>query len=322
LRARNFDIISSFRSPLASSEGNATPGLSLLEAARRSGLDIAEAAEPTDKTVELNGLKFHYLDWGNGHLPDLLFLHGTAQQGHSWDFASLALRERFHCMALDQRGHGDSEWDPDGKYGAPIYVPDVEAFVDALGLQNFVLVGHSMGGRNAYTYTSAHGDKVRALIVVDAGPRMEEPGGARVRNFMDGQREFDTYDDLVERVHSYLPGRPIEQLRGSLTHTTRQFPNGKWSWKYDPNIRRPVNGPGDSEEARWDTLSKIACPTLYVIGGDSEMLTPPSIERMLEVIPGSVAETVERAGHLVAGDNPAGFHAAVSPFLASLPPST
>ena len=303
---------------MVSSDGNLTPGLSLLEAARRSGLDIPEAAEPTDKTVELNGLKFHYLDWGNPHLPDLLFLHGTAQQGHSWDFSALALHNRFHCMALDQRGHGDSEWDPDGNYGAPTYVPDVEAFVDTVGLEDFVMVGHSMGGRNAYTYTSGHPDKVRALIVVDAGPRMEEPGGARVRNFMDGQREFDTYEDLVERVHSYLPGRPIEQLRGSLTHTTRQFPNGKWSWKYDPNIRRPVNGPNDSEDVRWEILSKITCPTLYVIGGDSEMLTPPSIKRMLEVIPGSKAETVERAGHLVQGDNPSGFHAAVSPFLEAL----
>jgi pimeloyl-ACP methyl ester carboxylesterase len=180
------------------------------------------------------------------------------------------------------------------------------------------MVGHSMGGRNAYTYTSGHQDKVRALIIVDAGPRMEEPGGARVRNFMAGQAQFDTYEDLVERVHSYLPGRPIEQLRGSLVHTTRQFPNGKWSWKYDPNIRQPVNGPDDSEDARWETLAKITRPTLYVIGGDSEMLTPPSIERMLEVVPGSKAETVEKAGHLVAGDNPAGFHAAVSPFLDSV----
>ncbi|MCH7906057.1 MAG: alpha/beta hydrolase [Chloroflexi bacterium] len=306
---------------MTSSEGNTAPGLSLLEAARRSGLEIAEAAEPDDKNVELNGLQFHYLDWGNEHLPDLLFLHGTAQQGHSWDFASLALRERFHCVALDQRGHGDSAWDPDGRYGTPVYVPDVEAFVDTVGLKDFVLIGHSMGGRNAYTYTADNPDKVRALVVVDAGPRMEEPGGARVRNFMAGQHEFDTYEDLVERVHSYLPFRPIEQLRGSLTHTTRQFPNGKWSWKYDPNIRRPVNAPGDSEEARWNTLSRVSCPTLYVIGGDSEMLTAETIERMLKVVPDSKAETVERAGHLVAGDNPAGFHAAVFPFLSSLPAS-
>ena len=134
---------------MVSSDGNLTPGLSLLEAARRSGLDIPEAAEPTDKTVELNGLKFHYLDWGNPHLPDLLFLHGTAQQGHSWDFSALALHNRFHCMALDQRGHGDSEWDPDGNYGAPTYVPDVEAFVDTVGPEDFVMVGHSMGGRKA-----------------------------------------------------------------------------------------------------------------------------------------------------------------------------
>ena len=82
-----------------------------------------------------------------------------------------------------------------------------------------------------------------------------------------------------------------------------------------------MNGPTDAEEARGETLSKITCPPLYVIGGDSEMLTPPSIERMLEIIPCSKAETVERAGHLVQGDNPSGFHAAVSPFLETLPAS-
>lgn len=297
-----------------------TGGLSAIDAARRAGVKVTAPGRSEDGSVQLNGLTFHYLDWGNAHLPDLLFLHGTAQQAHSWDFASLALRDRFHVVALDQRGHGDSGWDPDGRYTPATYLSDTRAFVGAAGLNDLVICGLSLGGRNAYSYAAAEPGVVRALVVVDAAPRMEERGRDRVGSFVAAQREFDSFDELVSHVHSYLPHRPVEQIRGSLQHTARRFPNGKWAWKYDPRIWTARRGASDeSEEDRWRTLSRVVCPTLFVLGGDSEMVAPDTVARMLTTVPGSRAETVQPAGHLVPGDNPAGFDAALRPFLDALP---
>ena len=107
-------------------------GLSLYEAARGMGVSFAQENQPTDKTVHANGLNFHYLEWGNPGKPDILMLHGVSQQAHSWDFVSLALSDRYHIMALDQRGHGDSDWAPGGDYSIEAQQSDIDAVVDAL----------------------------------------------------------------------------------------------------------------------------------------------------------------------------------------------
>ena len=98
----------------------------------------------------MDGLNLHYLEWGDVANPAVLMLHGASQQAHSWDFVSLALSEQFHILALDQRGHGDSDWAPDGDYSVDAQAADIDGFVKAVGLDSFVLIGHSMGGRNAY----------------------------------------------------------------------------------------------------------------------------------------------------------------------------
>ncbi|MFW6174535.1 MAG: alpha/beta fold hydrolase [Chloroflexota bacterium] len=299
---------------------DSNPGMDLLEAARSAGLRVPETpVEPESRIVEVNGLRLRYLDWGNGHLPDLLLLHGTAQDAHSWDFAALSLSDRFHVVALDQRGHGESEWHTGGDYGLSAYLADLEAFVEAAGLRDIVVCGLSMGGRNAYAYSASRPDRVRALVVTEAAPRMEDPGRERVTRFVSGPREFDSFEELVAHVHAYVPERPVEQLRGSLRHKVRRFSNGKWSWKYDPEIVRARRGPfADTEDDRWRLLAGVSCPTLFVLGERSDMISRATLDRMLDTVPGSRAEVVPDAGHLAPGDNPAGFDAAIRPFLEGL----
>ena len=296
-------------------------GLSLYEAARDMGVTFAREALPDDKFVSANGLRFHYLDWGEPDNPPMLLLHGFAQTCHSWDFVALALCDRFHVMALDQRGHGDSDWAPDGDYSPEAQQGDIQAIVEALDLHGLVLMGLSMGGRNAFTYAANHPERVRALVIVDAAPENLRAGGENIRRFVEQEDELDSIEDFVERVRQYNPRRPVEQIRGSIAHNLKQLPNGKWTWKYDKVLRSPerrTNTDPTVTQRLWDYVESLRRPTLVVRGAQSDIVTLETAEAMHRRIPDGRLATVEKAGHLVMGDNPAGFERAVTEFLAEL----
>ncbi|MBF8299492.1 MAG: hypothetical protein HW397_541, partial [Dehalococcoidia bacterium] len=136
-----------------------------------------KAKEYTDRRVTLGSLRFHYLDWGNPRAQPMLLLHGGGQTAHSWDEFSRAMRDRYHVIALDQRGHGDSQWSPDKIYSLHAQLRDVSRFVVKLGLNKIVLIGLSMGGRNAIAYAAVHPEKLNRLVIVDIGPETMARGG-------------------------------------------------------------------------------------------------------------------------------------------------
>ena len=282
-------------------------GMSLFEAARTVGVPFSVEIEPRDRNVTANGLKFHYLDWGTAEKPTILFLHGGLQQGHSWDFVALSLCQDYHVLALDARGHGDSQWAPGGDYSLDAHLNDLDGFVEALGLEPFILVGHSMGGRNGYVFAARNPDKVKALVIVDTGPQATSVGEERIRRFRELPDELDSYQEFASRVHEYT-GRPLEQVLGALKYIIRQRPDGKWTWKYDKLLRTPDYRPASwPQEKLWECLSGIRCPTLIIRGGESDIFSTEVMEKMLQVIPQSTSTIVPRAGHLVAGDNPIDF---------------
>lgn len=296
-------------------------GLSLYDAARAMGVAFADETTPQDKFVTANGLRFHYLDWGAPESPPMLLLHGFAQTCHSWDFVSLSLCDRFHVMALDQRGHGDSDWAADGDYSSEAQQADIHAIAEVLGIEGFVLMGLSMGGRNAFTYAAAHPERVRALVIVDAAPQTQRAGAERIRRFVQLEDELDSVEDFVERARSYNPLRPAEQVRGSIIHNLKELPSGKWTWKYDKRLRSPDRGMGsdpDTTERLWGYVESLQCPTLVVRGADSDIVALNTADGMQQRIPNGRLATVERAGHLVMGDNPSGFEQAVTEFLSAL----
>ena len=289
----------------------------MLEAARSAGVQIHEPALPEDRFFQANGIRFHYLDWGNAGRPPLLLLHGFAQQAHSWDFVALGLRDLCHVISADLRGHGDSGWPAAHDYRIGDYVGDVAAFVDSAAPGKPLLCGLSLGGRVAFTYASSSTDALRGLIVVDVGPAIAPAGRGRIRRFVESQQVFDSFDEMVVYTLRYTRRlRTEQQVRGSLRHATRQMPDGKWTWKYDPRLRglRPSD-PAANERQGWDALSRIRCPALFVRGSESDILSPEVLERMHKMVPVSEVAVVERAGHLVPGDNPAGFVSAVRPFI-------
>jgi esterase len=290
-------------------------GLTLHQAARQKGVPFTQENEPLDRDVQVNGMKFHYLEWGHPANPTILMLHGGSQQAHSWDFISLPLSEEYHIIALDQRGHGDSDWAPDGDYSIEAHQGDIDGFVTALGLDGFHLIGHSMGGRNSYVWASRHPRALKSLVIVDTGPEAQHRGRNRIQNFRELPDELDSLEEFADRVQEYT-GRTREQVMGSLKYSIRQRPDGKWSWKYDKLLRTPGRqGPQWTPAQLWDAVAKITCPTLVARGGDSDIFAEETMHKMQQVIPNCTTVTVPRAGHLVAGDNPVDFLAAVRDLL-------
>lgn len=288
----------------------------LHEAARKAGVPFRDEVEPTPRRFAGGEVELHFLDWGNEDAPPVLLLHGFAQTAHSWDFVSLALADKYRVLAVDARGHGDSDWSSDNDYSTAAHQRDINALVDHLGCDSVCVIGLSMGGKTAYTFAGQHSDRVSALGIVDTGPVTEAGGGNRIRAFVGLPDQRESYEDFVQAVHDYQPLRSVEQIRATLIYNVRQMPNGKWSWKYDwilrsPDYRRSVT----PAEEGWALLRDITCPTLLVRGALSDVLSPEVAREMTETISGCTFAEVEKAQHIVPGDNPAGFIAALLPWL-------
>jgi pimeloyl-ACP methyl ester carboxylesterase len=272
-----------------------------------------------DKTVVVNGLTLHYLEWGDPSSPTLIALHGLRGHGHSWDSFSEPMAGAFHIHALDQRGRGDSDWAPDGQYTSEAYVKDLEGFCEALQLRNFILMGHSMGGRNSMVFTARHLSMVNRLIIVDIGPDGDPQGTARItRELVAAQEEYTSFEELFEAQQKSNPLLSPEVLRRRLTYQTKTLPNGKIGWRYDVEIRRQWREDRrPPQEDLWSAIAHIPCPTLIVRGMETDVLPLDAAQRMLQVMPKAQLAHVERAAHMVMEENPEGFLRVVRDFLES-----
>jgi pimeloyl-ACP methyl ester carboxylesterase len=280
-----------------------------------AGLSPREIDLPQDHQVIVGAMRFHYLDWGGRGHP-MLFLHGGGISAHTWDVAALMLRERYHCVALDQRGHGDSEWSPAIDYGVETQVRDVEGFVDLLKLENPVLIGQSMGGLNAMAYAVRRSAQMKGLVVVDVGPEINPTGTQRIREFA-STPELDSPDAFLERAVKFNPLRDPVVLRRSLFYNLRQVPAGKWALKHDQRraSEEAWRISTEQRERLGREVTKISCPTLIVRGALSDVLSDESAGRFARSLPHARWLKVEKAGHNVQGDNPRGLLDAMHPFL-------
>jgi pimeloyl-ACP methyl ester carboxylesterase len=286
----------------------------------RAGFAFDDVVLPSQHYVILDGMRFRYLDWGNDDLPPLLFLHGGALTAHTWDLCCLALRDQFHCLALDQRGHGDSDWAPDVDYSIVAQRNDIERFADKLGLEHFVLAGMSMGAINALAFAIRHCDRLAALVLIDAGPEVRRRGSSRIRDFVNGVAEVPTLDGIIERALAFNPRRDPQILRRSLMHNLRQTADGGWTWKYD---RRRFQALGEERhrgerQELAEQLHQVRCPTLVVRGAESDVFHVEDAERLVNRLPDGRWVTVPHAGHTVQGDNPKGLVAALRKFFGEI----
>lgn len=176
---------------------------------------------PTDHHIVVNELRLHYLDWGRHAGPPLVFLHGGRLTAHTWDLVCLALCTDFHCLAVDQRGHGDSEWSPVLEYQPDAHARDIGGLIHALDLQRPVLVGQSLGGLNAMTYATHAASQLAGVVLLDVGPDVQSNGAKRITSFV-ADPGPGTLEDFVERARLHNPGRDPRLLRYSLLHNLRR----------------------------------------------------------------------------------------------------
>lgn len=274
--------------------------------------------QPKSRTVTANGINLHYLDWGTEGNPPLVLLHGLRGHAHVWADVAESLCGDYHVYAVDQRGRGDTDHAPGGDYSTEAFVADLLGFVDAVGLDKFVLFGHSMGGRNSMAFAGAHPGRLERLCIVDIGPRVEPAGGNRITEELRAiPPHFDSFEDALAHVQGGNRFASEAVMRRRLAGQTRQLPDGKLGWKFDPEIREQrINGTAAPATDLWPALENITCPTLIVRGTETDLLTQETADRMVDTLAQGSMVNIERAGHMVFEDNPSDFIDAVKSWLA------
>lgn len=295
---------------------------SLLRSAADLGIPHEPGVRYRSRNTVIRHQRLHFLEWGEPDAPPLLLLHGGNQSAHSWDLVSLHLADRFHVYALDQRGHGDSEWARDADYGADPMAEDALAFIAQQKLDRPIVMGHSMGGRVTIQLLIKRPDLPRAAVFVDVGPELSGEGVEVIRDFIQQNVEFDDLEAFIERVTAYDPYRSREHITRSARYNLIQRSDGKYIAKsdrllHDPEFRRDrdgraLAGPG------LDAVRSFDLPALVVRGADSNVLSEEGADRFAEALPRGRLATVPECGHNVHSQNTPGFLEAVSPFLDGL----
>jgi len=283
-----------------------------------AGMDVPELCLPEHHDVVIGRMRLHYLDWGTADRPPIVFLHGGGLTAHTWDLICLALRADYHCLALDQRGHGDSEWSPELHYGPEAHLADLEGFIDRLGLERLALVGQSMGALNAFVYATRHPDRLTGLVLIDAGPRVREAGTQRIADFLHDTAEVDSIEELVEKAALFNPLRDRRLLRWSLRRNLRRLPNGRWIRKTDMRwLHRDARTMAARFQDAWRGESSVTCRTLVVRGAASDVFADEDAAAFARALPDGRWVTIEGAGHTVQGDTPRRLCEVLREFLAA-----
>lgn len=265
--------------------------------------------QPQDHYLKVNGLRLHVLDWGGAGRIPLLLLHGFTGHAHAWDTLSLALQPHFHVYALDQRGHGDS--DPAETYGAVAAFDDLSGVVDQLALAPVIMVGLSMGGRNAMYFASKRPDLVRKLVVLDIGPEISKKA-AETPPGPPEPEVWDSIEQAAQHLHRANPYPGIHYYRWVVSHSLRPRPDGGLVWAWHPSIKQR-RGP---DLDWWTILRAITMPTLVLRGAESRVLDRDVAERMARELPQGRLVEIPRAVHTLHEDNPDAVLAALRDFLA------
>ena len=278
-----------------------------------------------------DGLSLHVLEWSREGTP-LVFVHGFGNDAHIWDDAAPAVATYYRTLAVDLRGHGDSDRDPECRYDYEFHVADLEAVLAKLGVERLVLVGHSLGGRIGTLFAGRHPDRMAGLVIVDSAPELDVRGTVRIRvdlqkNSGGGNANFASeaeYRDVL--AHAY-PAASREALARIAHHGLRRRDDGRFEPKLDPAwFKGRLDADTDAEAMRareerltrdmWDALARVPCPTLVVRGAASDVLSPDVADRMVdEVLRHGRLVIIPRAGHSVMVDNPEAFRAALTDFV-------
>jgi len=287
------------------------------------------ATGPASHTFFSQRLRLHYVDWGNDGAPPMVMIHGGRDHCRNWDWTAAALREKYHVIAPDLRGHGDSQWSPDGNYAMTGYVYDLAQLIHQQRLAPVTLVAHSLGGHIALRYAGIYPEAVSKLVVIEGlGPPasyLAERGKKDIAQRMDEwiveqralsgrlPRRYASIEDAFKRMQDENPHLSPAQARHLTEHGVNQNEDGTYSWKFDNYVR---TWPPYDMRLRDIVLllSRIACPTLLLYGKESRFGSPADDGR---AAPFRDAKVIgfEGAGHWLHHDRTDEFLSVLNDFL-------
>jgi pimeloyl-ACP methyl ester carboxylesterase len=240
-------------------------------------------------------------------------LHGISRVAHQFGHIAPHFLKDYHVIAIDMRGHGDSDWSPEAAYLVEDYVKDLEAFVDQLNLRGLTLLGNSTGGRVVQVYAGLHPDRVARLIVEDVGPeRPNDIAAAFQRQVQQEANGWASEDELVDSLKRSNARTPEPILRSYARFGARKREDGRIVWKRDPNLAR-----GFIETELWRFVREIKSPTLYVLGGASRIVPPETQRKLKETLPDVQIVVMPGLGHYPDQEATEDFLRIVESFLAA-----
>jgi len=244
---------------------------------------------PSSQFVTVNGVKLHYLDFGNAAQPPLVCIHGLSGNAHNFDGLAPHLTGAYHVMSLDVRGRGDSAWGPSGDYNVAIYANDLAALLEALRLERVTLIGTSMGGMISMAYAGGYPERVGKLVLNDVGPEIDPAGVKRITEYMTtSPTDFADLGEVATYYRENYP--PLETVPDAVLiafvkWSVKPGTGGRLTWKMDPAVR---NVPRTGSEARqmdmWVPFARISAPILVVRGAESDILARATADRMTRVL--------------------------------------
>jgi pimeloyl-ACP methyl ester carboxylesterase len=263
-------------------------------------------------TVDLpSGLNLSALVWGRD-APQLVLLHGGAQNAHTWDTVALALG--VPLVAIDLPGHGHSDWRPEGDYLPERMAVDVALAVRQLAPDARAVVGMSLGGLTAICLAADHPELVPRLGVVDVTPGTDHAKAEPIVAFVSGPEFFADFDEILARTIEHNPTRTESSLRRGVLHNAKELPDGRWSWRYDPMRSWKMGADGEKLEQSevkgpdfatlWDKVDAVEAPITLYRGGRSGVVGDEDVEELLRRKPDATVVVVDGAGHSIQGDKP------------------
>ena len=285
------------------------------ENAAEHGLEWSGPPAVRRESVALpSGLRLSALVWGTAE-PELVLIHGGAQNAHTWDTVALALGRPL--VAVDLPGHGHSDHRPAHDYGPPSMAGDVAVAMEALVPRAEAVVGMSLGGLTAICLAADHGHLVPRLGIVDVTPGTDHKKAEPIIAFVDGPEHFDSFEAILERTVEHNPTRSESSLRRGVLHNAHEMEDGRWTWNYD-RMRDWKTG-GGAEPAfggLWERVSRIVAVTALWQGGGWSVIDDADVAEWMRRLPGTVHVVVEGAGHSIQGDRPLELVALIEDLLA------
>jgi esterase len=279
-----------------------------------AGAALAQSAprpSPVDRFAMVGSLRIHYVDWGNASAQPLVMVHGLDRVARTFDHVAPHFATRYHVIALDMRGHGDSSWDPEGRYAVEDHATDLAGVVSALRLRNIVLWGNSTGGRVVQVFAGQHPELVSHVIAEDVGPeRPRQIADNYSRRVAQEEAGWSSEDELLAQLRKTNPGTTDAVLVPYVRYGTKRRDDGRLVWKRDPQLVK-----GFVATDLWRFVREIKAPTLYVIGGRSTIVPMDTQDELKKTLPRVTIVTMPGLGHYPSDEKPEEFLAIVDDFL-------